>query len=97
MILRRDKSTVQAAPRVLNYSTDHLVNYLMDILIKGENYGTAIGSVLKEIGIIISADRVFIGNIQNQSVSYPFSGAEKVLHRLRIWDLQVLILMNMSR
>ena len=83
MILHRDKSTVQAAPRVLNYSTDHLVNYLMDILIKGENYGTAIGSVLKEIGIIISADRVFIGNIQNQSVSYPFSWCREGLASIK--------------
>lgn len=83
MILHRDKSTVQAAPRVLNYSTDHLVNYLMDILIKGENYGTAIGSVLKEIGIIISADRVFIGNIQNQSVSYLFSWCREGLASIK--------------
>lgn len=55
----------------------------MDILIKGENYGTAIGSVLKEIGIIISADRVFIGNIQNQSVSYPFSWCREGLASIK--------------
>lgn len=97
MILHRDKSTVQAAPRVLNYSTDHLVNYLMDILIKGENYGTAIGSVLKEIGIIISADRVSSETYRISQFPILSAGAEKVLHRLRIWDLQVLILMNMSR